>query len=946
MKKIVFLIFIILPLTLAAQSNIVAEVAGEPITWLELQNKYEVLWQEYQQNPARFPEIFQKTIHADLRKIALDELITDRLFEIFADENNITITQEELESIFIEIYSDNELFLTNGIFDLEKFQRFKNKYKERYKEIINRIRDDMLDEKIKEIIQGQFYLNDRDLYEAYVRDNSRIQLEYCIIADSLMPTSFPSTPVYVKEFHEHHKYSYQAPDMVRIGFIFIEDDDFYPASKPYYRHVPEYQKNAHVQAKIFSEQLIDLLKTGFDEYNVVFDNYHMFETGYLSKNDRIGRIENSEEIITEALEMKEGRYYSDPIEQEDGWIIFKVLDKKEGGIAEFNEASREIWEDYIKVGRNYYFENETESYFKKNIMNELLFEVDVSFVDINTELLDFNITFSADSLWDYYEYNLDKFVTVRDTLAFENVREDIIEDLTEKTRKMKVDSTIAEIKEKVTRHDFLLDVPGCKIRLFEKYIENMPYYREPYHLIQDTIFKTPVGELFTAKRGSRFVAGVVNKRRPVLAQEKDRLKEQILNLLENKWDTDWQNGFQEFYAKNKNAYFEPTLYRFSYLYFPLDIDGVYIDSAQVVAHYQEQAEKFVQSSKVKLSYIFIPSGPYMYRQVYDIQKAIRDSVNFDIISRIYHTEYQLVKNESEFIEEDNLPELIYNVVDTLSIGKTSAPVYLNEGCVFVKLLDRERVGIPHFEDINEQLLYEIKLPFADSIAYKQVKSVFDNISSRTDGMIALHEDKLFYTDYMKLGDEYTIIDSLITIPKREYDLIDETRLNNKLPKIFTAKNGYAIVFLEDRISGKKIEGYDAYVKARNEFLSKLQFEEGKIFTEYLTTMIATREKTYLPDIFSGLLKTPLLGYDGIINGLPGSNIIVRSAFAKDVRTYSHPIRFTEYGWGFYYVLKKEVGSLEDFESIKNSYRQEYVEKKFNTWLENYKLSKNVKIFQH
>ncbi len=947
MKKLLFLLFIIcIPIILNAQSNIVAEVAGEPITWLELQNRYETIWKQYLKNPAQFPDVSQKTIHEDLKKTALNQLITERLFEIFADENNISITDDELESIFIEIYSDNELFLTNGSFDYQKLQDFKKQHPDRYKKILSKIRDDMLDEKIKEIIKDQFYLDDRELYEAYVRENSRIQLEYCIIADSLMPTSFPSTPVYVKEFHEDHKYSYQAPDMVRIGFIYIEDDDFYPPSKPYYKHVTAYQKNAHNQARIFSEQLIDLLKTGFKEYDALFDSYHMFETGYLKKNDTIGTLDNSKEIIAKALRLNKDRYYSYPIEQEDGWIIFKVLDKKGGGIADFNEAYRDIWDDYIEVGRNYYFENESKNYYDNNIENELLFEVNVSYIELDTDLLNFDITFSADSLWDYYESHLDEFVTVRDTLPFEKVRDDMIEELTEKKQKQLVDSTLAVIRKKVSKHDFLLDYPEAKIKLFEKYIDNMPYFREPYPIIQDTIFKTPVGEIFTAKKGSKYVAGIVNKRRLVLSKEKEALKDQILNLLENKWDTDWQTGFQEFYAKNKNAYFEPTLYRFSYLYFPLEVEKISVDSSQVVTYFQKQAEKYIQSSKVKLSFIFVPEGPFMYRQIYDIQQAIKDEVNFDVISKVYHTKHQLEEFDKTFIKVDDLPEVMYNVVDTLSVDEISSPIYMNEGCYIIKMLDREQMGIPNFEEVSDQIQYEMKLPFADSVAYKKIKAVYDNITSRKDGLIALNEDKLFYTDYIKLGDEYTVIDSLITIPKREYDLIEDTRLAHKLPKIFTAKNGYAIVFLEDKVSGKKIEGYDAYIKARDEFLSKLQFEEGKIFTEYMTNQLNNNLQIYLPDIFSGLRTTSMLGYDDRIDNLKGSNIIVRNAFSRDAHTYSHPIRFTDYGWGFYYILKKEVGTLEDFTSIKSSYREEYVDKKFKEWLENYKLNKNVRIFQH
>jgi len=251
-KYYILLLLLFIPISGFAQSNIVAEVAGEPLTWLELQNRYEKVWQEYLHDPSSYSDVSQKSIHEDLKKIALDQIIIERLFEIYADENNIFINDEELETIFKQIYSDNALFLTDGYFDETKFQRFKMQYSKRYHEIIDRIRDDVLDDKIKEIIKEQFYLNDRELYEAYIRDNSRIQLKYLIVPDSLMPTNFPSSPAYVKEFHKAHKYSYQSPDMVRLGIIYIQDDEFYPSSKPYYKHVPAYRKNAHAQSRIYA----------------------------------------------------------------------------------------------------------------------------------------------------------------------------------------------------------------------------------------------------------------------------------------------------------------------------------------------------------------------------------------------------------------------------------------------------------------------------------------------------------------------------------------------------------------------------------------------------------------------------------------------------------------------------------------------------------------------
>ena len=943
-KYCIFLLLLLIPSFGFAQFNIVAEVAGEPLTWLELQNRYETVWREYLHDPSLFPEVSQKSIHEDLKKIALDQLIAERLFEIYADENNIFINEEELETIFKQIYSDNDLFLTNGYFDETKLQRFKMQYPTRYREIIDRIRDDMLDDKIKEIIKEQFYLNDGELYDAYVRDNSRIQLKYLIIPDSLMPTNFPSSPAYVKEFHKEHKYSYQSQDKVRLGIVYIQDDDFFPSSKPYYKYVPAYRRDAHAQARIYAEQLADLLNSGYDENSPIFSAHRVFETGYLETDDHIGKLEHSDDIIKKALQLRPGRYHPSPIEQENGWIIYKTIGKKGGGIADFEDAALPIWKDYVSVGRDYYFDCETENYYDNNIEHELLFEVDVSYISIDAEDLQFDIYFSEDSLWNYYEYNLEEFVTVRDTMSFEKVREDIIEELTKKAKRRLADSTITYIKERVSEHDFLLSYPSAEIKLFRKYIENIPYYREPYPLVQDTIFKTPVDSMFFAKKGTRYVIGLVNDRRLVLSKEKNSLKDEVQNLLENKWDTDWQNGFQEFYSQNKNAYFEPNLYRFSYIFIPIDTSQVIIDSSDARAYFSENKDKFIQSDRVKLQLLFVAESSIIYKKVQDIRNAVLDGVDFEIISDMYYEPHPFIEKENTFININDLNEMIYSCVDTLGLNEISSPICTDEGCFFIKIIEREKNDENIFELKKSQVLYEMKLPIADSTAYRTVKTIYDNIYSNKDVLFNTHHEDTYYTDYLKLDDEYTVIDNLITLPKREYDELNSLRIGNKFPKIFTVNGGYAILFLEDKVSGKKIAGYDAYTKARDEFLSKLQFNEGKIFVEYLTLELMNRQKGYLTYVFGGLRETPLIGYDDMINNLPGSNVIVRSAFTKEPYTYSHPIRFTDHGWGFYYVAKKEVETPQNFASIKQKYRQEYVEKKFSGWLENYKMQKQVKVF--
>jgi len=149
---------------------------------------------------------------------------------------------------------------------------------------------------------------------------------------------------------------------------------------------------------------------------------------------------------------------------------------------------------------------------------------------------------------------------------------------------------------------------------------------------------------------------LVNDRRLVLSRDKKSLKDEVQNLLENKWDTDWQDGFQEFYSQNKNAYFEPNLYRFSYIFIPIDTSQVIIDSSDARAYFSDNMDKFIQSNRVKLQTVFAPEGPLMHKRVQDIQDAIRAGVDFDIISDMYYEPSSLVEKDNALISMNVLDE--------------------------------------------------------------------------------------------------------------------------------------------------------------------------------------------------------------------------------------------------------------------------------------------------
>ena len=78
-----------------------------------MQNRYELLWKDYLKDKTKYPSISEETFYKDLKRIALNQLINEKLYLIYAKENNITITDQELETIFKEIYSNTNIFLSD-----------------------------------------------------------------------------------------------------------------------------------------------------------------------------------------------------------------------------------------------------------------------------------------------------------------------------------------------------------------------------------------------------------------------------------------------------------------------------------------------------------------------------------------------------------------------------------------------------------------------------------------------------------------------------------------------------------------------------------------------------------------------------------------------------------------------------------------------------------------
>jgi len=941
--EIVFHFTLLLTLVIftpAAAVDKVAEVAGEPITWLEFQKRYENLWEEYQEDRTGFKEFSQNDYHNQLQILALKQLIEEKLFEIYAKENDITITQNEIDAYFRSLYSSQSYFLTNGKFDEDKYNKFKQEYPFRYERIVEEIKKDFGYDKIKKIIMEQYQINDDQLYHIYIRQNSKIKLKYMVVPDSLMPLRFPSTPFYLKEYYKENKSNYKNLQEVKINFIYIDDKDFLPEANSYQQFIANYKNAAHEKAEDYADKLIQKLQIS---NTLQVEGKYVFTTDFLQLGDKIGNLENGDEIVVKAHNLNETEINEYPIETKNGWIIFQTEKLRKIKSDNLYKIALKIWQDYIENGKGLYFDNLVRDYYKKMIAPKDVYSINFDYLEIPLKKLDFKLIFDEDTttVKKYYEKNIQEYVTVRDTLPLEKIREDVIEDLLEDTTKTLTDSLIDTlvVQLKNGTEPQIDSFTSINSIYDQQIIDGLPYFRDPLPFLLDTLSHTKEDSIFRINKNDYVYLGRVNRRKKLSPSRKKRLKPKIEELFREKLYQERDEKFQQYYQSNRNSFYEKDSYKFQFLYVPIDTSNIEISEEDVQQYYNQNQNKITVPEKVKLSTIYLPEE--RSKEIESIQSALEHDVSFDFISAYYSTKNKLVDKNNQYIKTKTLKPEIRDSLKNIEIGEISSVIKTKNGSYIIKLLGRERTYLPQYENVKEELKLEVKKEKADSLTFKKIVAIYDSLESNP-----YYEkyDSLGYvrtTDWIEIKDKQKVIlDSNLTIPAADIEIINRTGLGKMLPKIFKVNNGYAIVKIVSRIPGEQISGYESYSKAKDNFYKVYRYNQCRIFTDSLINYSKTGNDTIVKYL-GGFRKTGWLSYSDKIDDYRNSNFILFDAFSRKEGSYSNPIRFSDTAFGFYKVLNKKIEDIENFKKIKEEYRKEYLQKRYQNWLDEYRKSHDV-----
>ena len=223
---LLFMVWGIIAETGQTAPNELGSVNGEPITVLAYQNAVESLTQQAQQDGSTrmTPEERRQ-----IRERAWDELVTDALLRQEMERRGINVTDAEIvlaaKSFPHPQISQQEIFQTNGQFDIRKYQSFLAspqasdellaQIEGYYRAMLPRI-------KFQRQLAAGTRVTDAELWRAFQDQNDRATIEYVSLDLSrLAPGQVNVTDAEVRDFFRENPDRFERPRTARVTVAYI-----------------------------------------------------------------------------------------------------------------------------------------------------------------------------------------------------------------------------------------------------------------------------------------------------------------------------------------------------------------------------------------------------------------------------------------------------------------------------------------------------------------------------------------------------------------------------------------------------------------------------------------------------------------------------------------------------------------------------------------------------
>jgi parvulin-like peptidyl-prolyl isomerase len=882
-------LLLIIFFTVHAAARVVVEVGSYKITEKQLQAEMENYEDQYS---------YSKT-----RQLALNTLIRNSILKIYADDKGITVAEIELKAFFKDKLGDLPRFQTNGVFDNKKYQQFKNTSKG--KMIVGEMRNEILINKTRTVIKNSLKISDEELLEKYFMENTEINMGYTII--DVEDVGIPADVSLSKAdwFYERNQHKYKNQKKIKLKLFIVFDEEFEKSVELFVnvrlKAITEedttlsafdiqdiktalQEEEQHKMAKWKALAIRELLQ---DREQV---EHPILETSYLGKFEKLGKLQ--EDILSSAFEMRK-KQFSEPIDVGNGYLIFRVIDFKREKLS-MEKMANLVWKAFIlnekESDQNYqeYF----ESHFDKFIIPAAV----ITRIDIPRPLL-------------FFKYKIEMYQ--------QNVKKQISDNLVDNTALREI---IREYNLKSSNEVIYLDI-----------FENS----DPVADIISLRIKQDQNFDFI-ETGSSLVFYRVDSYFPEYIPIFRKIKSQLPGLIAIA-ETD-SATYKKYYEDHRKDFTTPDSLQLGGVFFPIETNlknlPVGVSDDELRWNYQNNIEKYSRNNSVKFEYVYTKSQ--------EMAKVIKEQaeagIDFSLLRKCFGLDYSLP--QKKIIEYSEIPLEIQKALKALSNDTISQPVYFDEGWIVIHKIRSYSAGIIPFNEIKYELKKEYIQKLAEPYAYQKAKAVFDSTSYFSHLTKFVDESIIFRTKYQDANLEYKKIGFI------SQHLRDLMRIwkNEKYNSIIKTKEGYAVVFVLKKRSSRQLTYEEALPQIEEIFTAKKHLELGKAFVSNLKKQISQdTDPDSLLFYLGGWKRAENLNLNSKIPGIDFSKIILKD-IVKHKEGYCSPVfPLGQSKLFFYYLYNLKRPTQNQFYSQKASFKKNMINKKYDQWIEQYKIKKGIRI---
>ena len=534
MKRFLFTL-VALCLTVFANAKVIAIVGDYEITSQDLNDKISQMGDKYD--------------YAQAKQVAFSSIFADYLFLNYADENEIKVSETELDNYFITQLGDAPSLQTKNNFDYNKYLALKNT--EKGQNILKMMRRDILIKKSKELVKENFDLDDNQMLKQFVLNQLNVDIKYAILDADALDIPNGCNTFEARTFFKNHRYLFVTPAKTKFRFKMEYFKDYADSAKAMSQR--DYEL---INDSLYTNVQMDSLKNEIYSnyldsltYAEIAKDYKLFRS---NKDDSLKFWESYDvdnktkfddfpkKVIKKIVKMK-SKEVSLPFKTKNAYVVVKSEDPVLPKEKDFSEAATEIWKNYV-TNCNLKKKNINE-FFEKNIDK---FMVSASII----EKISVKKSVNKEKFYDYFDNNK----SAKRTVIF----------LDKYKNKIPMDNSIAD---KINSNE----IEGI-IKIGENYI----LYREL----------------------TRF---------PEYIPDFEDIKAQLPEMNnESLVDTALVRAYYDEHKKNLVA---PDSIKLGYAYFPLIPDTLTVADEDIKYYYQDNKGKFKRSdATIKIDYIALPDS--------------------------------------------------------------------------------------------------------------------------------------------------------------------------------------------------------------------------------------------------------------------------------------------------------------------------------------------------